>query len=238
MLSNDNFFALLPVATGMWELRPDSVNLVAMPLFHIGGGGWAVAGMYQGAKTVHPPRPRSGGAAQADPRARHHPRLRRPGRAAVHADGAGRRRRRLLDAARSSSTAPRRSARTCWPAASRCSAASSGRPTGSPRRPERSSTWRPRTTTRRVRTATGCARAARPGPGVELRIVDPETREDVPTGDGRGDLGPLAAGDEGLLEQRRRPPARPSTTTAGSAPATPGTSTRTATCSSTTGSRT
>ena len=52
MLSNDNFFALLPVATGMWELRPESVNLVAMPLFHIGGGGWAVAGMYQGTKTV------------------------------------------------------------------------------------------------------------------------------------------------------------------------------------------
>ena len=52
MLSNDNFFALLPVATGMWELGPESVNLVAMPLFHIGGGGWAVAGMCEGAKTV------------------------------------------------------------------------------------------------------------------------------------------------------------------------------------------
>ena len=52
MLSNDNFFALLPTATSMWELGPDSVNLVAMPLFHIGGGGWAVAGMSQGAKSV------------------------------------------------------------------------------------------------------------------------------------------------------------------------------------------
>src|SRR4051794_24514539 len=37
MLSNDNFFALLPVAADMWGLRPDAVNLVAMPLFHIGG---------------------------------------------------------------------------------------------------------------------------------------------------------------------------------------------------------
>ncbi|MET0459432.1 MAG: long-chain-fatty-acid--CoA ligase [Ilumatobacteraceae bacterium] len=52
MLSNDNFFALLPVATDMWELGPDSVNLVAMPLFHIGGGGWAVAGMFQGATSI------------------------------------------------------------------------------------------------------------------------------------------------------------------------------------------
>jgi long-chain acyl-CoA synthetase len=52
MLSNDNFFALLPVATDMWGLGRDSVNLVAMPLFHIGGGGWAVAGMYEGARSV------------------------------------------------------------------------------------------------------------------------------------------------------------------------------------------
>jgi long-chain acyl-CoA synthetase len=52
MLSNHNFFALLPVATGMWGLGADAVNLVAMPLFHIGGGGWAVAGMYEGATSV------------------------------------------------------------------------------------------------------------------------------------------------------------------------------------------
>ena len=52
MLSNDNFFALLPVAMEMWEFKPDSVNLVAMPLFHIGGGGWAVAGQYVGAKSI------------------------------------------------------------------------------------------------------------------------------------------------------------------------------------------
>ena len=45
---------LRPVAgrTEMWELEASSVNLVAMPLFHIGGGGWAVAGMYQGATSV------------------------------------------------------------------------------------------------------------------------------------------------------------------------------------------
>jgi long-chain acyl-CoA synthetase len=52
MLTNDNFFSLLPLAKDMWELSPDSVNLIAMPLFHIGGGGWAVAGMYEGATSV------------------------------------------------------------------------------------------------------------------------------------------------------------------------------------------
>jgi len=52
MLSNTNFFALLPVAKDIWELSPTAVNLVAMPLFHIGGGGWAVAGQYEGCTSV------------------------------------------------------------------------------------------------------------------------------------------------------------------------------------------
>jgi long-chain acyl-CoA synthetase len=42
----------LPVAKEIWELSPDAVNLVAMPLFHIGGGGWATAGMYEGCTSV------------------------------------------------------------------------------------------------------------------------------------------------------------------------------------------
>ncbi len=33
MLTNDNFFSLLPLAKEMWELDGDSVNLIAMPLF-------------------------------------------------------------------------------------------------------------------------------------------------------------------------------------------------------------
>jgi long-chain acyl-CoA synthetase len=52
MLTNENFFALLPVAKDMWEISPETVNLVAMPLFHIGGGGWATAGMYEGCSSV------------------------------------------------------------------------------------------------------------------------------------------------------------------------------------------
>ncbi len=52
MLTNANFFGLLPLAKTIWELSPDSINMVAMPLFHIGGGGWAVAGMYEGCTSV------------------------------------------------------------------------------------------------------------------------------------------------------------------------------------------
>ncbi|MGA9275350.1 long-chain-fatty-acid--CoA ligase [Ilumatobacter sp.] len=52
MLSNTNFFSLLPMAKEIWELDGDSINLTAMPLFHIGGGGWATAGMYEGCTSV------------------------------------------------------------------------------------------------------------------------------------------------------------------------------------------
>jgi len=52
MLSNNNFLAIAPMIEQIWELKEDSVNLAAMPLFHIGGGGWAMAGMYMGCSTV------------------------------------------------------------------------------------------------------------------------------------------------------------------------------------------
>jgi len=52
MLSNDNFLSLLPLAREMWEFDDHMVNLVAMPLFHIGGGGWAVAAQYAGARSI------------------------------------------------------------------------------------------------------------------------------------------------------------------------------------------
>ncbi|HAS10086.1 MAG TPA: long-chain fatty acid--CoA ligase [Acidimicrobiaceae bacterium] len=52
MLSNDNLFALAPDAADIWGFHHSMVNMVAMPLFHIGGAGWAVAGMYFGATSV------------------------------------------------------------------------------------------------------------------------------------------------------------------------------------------
>jgi long-chain acyl-CoA synthetase len=51
MLTNQNF-ARLPDLASRWGLNPASVNVVAMPLFHIGGSGWAICGMHQGCHSL------------------------------------------------------------------------------------------------------------------------------------------------------------------------------------------
>jgi long-chain acyl-CoA synthetase len=51
-LSNANFFGMLPVTSREWEFDADSVNLVAMPLFHVAGSGWALVGLYNGGTNV------------------------------------------------------------------------------------------------------------------------------------------------------------------------------------------
>jgi long-chain acyl-CoA synthetase len=51
-LTNENFFSMLPAASGEWYFDSDSVNLVAMPLFHIAGSGWGVVGLYNGGSNV------------------------------------------------------------------------------------------------------------------------------------------------------------------------------------------
>ena len=52
MLTTRNFFAILDVAGAVWQFDADMINLVAMPLYHIGGGGWATAGQYFGASSI------------------------------------------------------------------------------------------------------------------------------------------------------------------------------------------
>ncbi|MDB5619012.1 fatty acid--CoA ligase [Tardiphaga sp.] len=56
MLTHHNFLSLLRIAehdTPDWNRwTADDVSLVAMPVFHIGGIGWAVYGLYHGAKSV------------------------------------------------------------------------------------------------------------------------------------------------------------------------------------------
>ena len=51
MLTNDNCSALLDVADA-WEVDESSVSLVAMPLFHIGGSGWANVSLARGGTNV------------------------------------------------------------------------------------------------------------------------------------------------------------------------------------------
>ena len=48
-LINANFTALLPLWTRTWLLAPGVPNLVCLPMFHIGGAGWGIAGLYLGA---------------------------------------------------------------------------------------------------------------------------------------------------------------------------------------------
>ena len=52
MLTNNNFFVMLPGARTFWKLSDNMINLVAMPLFHIGGGGWATAGQFVGSSSI------------------------------------------------------------------------------------------------------------------------------------------------------------------------------------------
>jgi long-chain acyl-CoA synthetase len=52
MTTNENLFSLLDQVLALWKLDAGSVNLVCMPLFHIGGCGWALCGMHAGGVSV------------------------------------------------------------------------------------------------------------------------------------------------------------------------------------------
>jgi long-chain acyl-CoA synthetase len=48
-LTNANFSWMLPLWTEAWRLAPGVPNLVCLPMFHIGGAGWGIAGLFSGA---------------------------------------------------------------------------------------------------------------------------------------------------------------------------------------------
>jgi long-chain acyl-CoA synthetase len=52
MLMNANMFTLYEQVANYWYFDAQSINLVAMPLFHIGGCGWAMVGMYAGGRSI------------------------------------------------------------------------------------------------------------------------------------------------------------------------------------------
>ena len=52
LTSNANLFALLGKVQAAWRFDASSVNLVCMPLFHIAGCEWALAGMDMGATSI------------------------------------------------------------------------------------------------------------------------------------------------------------------------------------------
>ncbi|MBS0527322.1 MAG: long-chain-fatty-acid--CoA ligase [Proteobacteria bacterium] len=48
-LINRNFSSMMPLWTKEWLLGPGVPNLVCLPMFHIGGAGWGIAGLFAGA---------------------------------------------------------------------------------------------------------------------------------------------------------------------------------------------
>jgi long-chain acyl-CoA synthetase len=52
MLSNTNYVCKTGGVAGPWKFDADAVSLAVMPLFHMAGSGWALAGLWQGATTV------------------------------------------------------------------------------------------------------------------------------------------------------------------------------------------
>jgi long-chain acyl-CoA synthetase len=52
MLTNANLGALVPHVSAPWSLDATAVAAVAMPLFHIGGSGWALCAMWNGAHSI------------------------------------------------------------------------------------------------------------------------------------------------------------------------------------------
>ncbi|HEB89761.1 MAG TPA: long-chain-fatty-acid--CoA ligase [Deltaproteobacteria bacterium] len=51
-LTHRNLLAAVGVGAREWSVDEDSVSMVAMPLFHIAGSGWAIGGFYQGGESV------------------------------------------------------------------------------------------------------------------------------------------------------------------------------------------
>jgi len=52
MLTNANLGALVPFVGPWWSFDETTINLVCMPLFHIGGSGWALVGMAVGCHSI------------------------------------------------------------------------------------------------------------------------------------------------------------------------------------------
>jgi acyl-CoA synthetase (AMP-forming)/AMP-acid ligase II len=48
-LTNANFQWMLSLWSETWLLAPDVPSLVCLPMFHIGGAGWGLAGLFAGA---------------------------------------------------------------------------------------------------------------------------------------------------------------------------------------------
>ena len=129
MLTNANLSTAIAEADVTFHISDDTVSLVAMPLFHIGGSGWALCAMSRGGRSIIL-RDVDPAVLLADRRRADHRDVRRPRRADAPPGHARRWPRPTSRACDSSSTARPRSPRTSWSSAWRPSAAASARSTG------------------------------------------------------------------------------------------------------------
>ncbi len=236
MLTNDNFFNGVMNVTESWRFTPDSVNLAVMPMFHIAGvglvDGRAVPRLPDGrcCRDVDPAR-----ILEADPRVRRHQRVLRAGGDPVPADDPGRRDDRLLRRLRAivyGASPITDAVLTPGDGDVRLRVHPGVRPHRDDRRDHPARPRRPRPG--RQSEAAALVRQAVPvGRDAHRRPARRATT--CPTA-GRRAVDPVAAEHDRATGRNDDATARPrSTTTAGSRPATPATSTRTASCSSTTG---
>jgi long-chain acyl-CoA synthetase len=52
LITYGNLAAKVPGAADAWRFGPDAVSLLATPMFHVGGLGWALVGLHRGARTI------------------------------------------------------------------------------------------------------------------------------------------------------------------------------------------
>ena len=203
MLTNGNCSGLMDVANA-WDVDETSVSLVAMPLFHIGGSGWANVALARGGTDVLVPMIDPAGAARHDRAGPDHQRVPGAGGAADDVRGAGRRRPRLLQPAldRVRRLADHDGGPEAVPGGLPGAAVPGLRPDRDDRRDHRarrSTDHDPGGPRQHLLRSAG-----RPYPWVEMKAVDPVTGEDCAARRGRRDLDPVAAELPRLLEQARR----------------------------------
>ena len=130
MLTNRNVWNMLPATSRDWGFGEASVNLVALPNFHVGGVGWALVGLYVGASSVVLPEFAVDAVLARDLRAPRHARRAGARRAARPAGARSATRGSTSARWRRWCTAPRRSPRACSPRRCARSRAPSSRGTG------------------------------------------------------------------------------------------------------------
>ena len=235
-LTNGNCSGLMDVADA-WDVDETSVSLVAMPLFHIGGSGWANVALARGGTDVLVPMIDPAALIDTIETGPHHQRVPGPGGAADDVRGARGRRPRLLQPAvhRVRRLADHHGRAEAVAGGVPGAAVPGLRPDRDDRRDHRAGRGRPRPG-RPPSAPAPLGRPALPLGGDEGRR--PGHRPGLRPGRGRGDLDPRRGRTPpatGTSPPRPRPPSTP---TAGCTPATRATSTTRASCSSPTGSRT